>query len=41
MIYVVVDELIPEANSNGNERLATLGFTVGFVIMLVLDNALG
>ncbi len=41
MIYVVVDELIPEANANGNERLATLGFTGGFVVMLVLDNALG
>lgn len=41
MVYVVVDELIPEAHGNGNERLATLGFVVGFVVMMVLDNALG
>jgi ZIP family zinc transporter len=40
MIYVVVDELIPESYGHGNERVATLGFTTGFVIMLVLDNAL-
>jgi ZIP family zinc transporter len=41
MIYVVVDELIPEAHGHGNERLATAGFVAGFVLMLVLDNALG
>jgi ZIP family zinc transporter len=41
MIYVVVDELIPESHGRGNERLATLCFTVGFVVMLTLDNALG
>jgi zinc transporter, ZIP family len=40
MIYVV-DELIPEAHAHGNERLSTLGFTGGFMVMLVLDNALG
>ena len=40
MIYVVVDELIPEAQSHGNERLATLALVAGFVVMLVLDNAL-
>jgi ZIP family zinc transporter len=40
MIYVVVDELIPEAHGNGNERAATLALTGGFVLMMVLDNAL-
>jgi ZIP family zinc transporter len=41
MIYVVVDELIPESHGRGNERIATLCFTVGFILMLTLDNALG
>ena len=41
MIYVVVDELIPEAHGNGNERVATLAFVGGFVVMMVLDNVLG
>jgi zinc transporter, ZIP family len=40
MLYVVIDELVPESYGHGNERVATLGFTTGFVIMLVLDNAL-
>jgi ZIP family zinc transporter len=40
MIYVVVDELIPEAHGHGNERWATLALITGFVLMLVLDNAL-
>ena len=40
MIYVVVDELIPEAHARGHTRIATFGFTVGFALMLVLDNAL-
>jgi ZIP family zinc transporter len=41
MVYVVVDELIPEAHGHGNERFATLSLIGGFVVMLVLDNALG
>lgn len=41
MLYVVVDELIPEAHARGNERDATLGFLIGFGLMMVLDNALG
>ncbi len=41
MTYVVVDELIPEAHAGGFERLATIGLLVGFVVMMVLDNALG
>ncbi len=41
MIYVVVDELVPEQQSRGNERIATFGLIIGFALMLVLDNALG
>jgi ZIP family zinc transporter len=41
MLYVVVDEIVPESHSHGNERLATGGFLAGFALMLVLDNALG
>ncbi len=39
MIYVVVQELIPEANSR--EKAGTLGFIVGFLVMMILDVALG
>lgn len=39
MIYVVVDELIPESHARGRERVATLAAAVGFVVMMVLDNA--
>ncbi|MBM7636593.1 ZIP family metal transporter [Streptococcus saliviloxodontae] len=41
MIFVVVEELIPESQTNGNTDLATLGLMVGFVMMMVLDVALG
>lgn len=41
MIYVVVEELIPESQLHGNTDLATLGTMVGFVIMMTLDVALG
>ena len=41
MVYVVVDEMLPESRERGNEREATGGFVVGFVVMMVLDNALG
>lgn len=41
MIYVVVEELIPESQHHGNTDLATLGTMVGFVIMMTLDVALG
>lgn len=44
MIYVVVEELIPEAqtgDSHGSADRATLGFIVGFTIMMILDVALG
>lgn len=39
MLYVVVDELIPEAQSRGYEREATLALIAGFLVMLGLDNA--
>lgn len=41
MIYVVVEELIPEANQGKHSNLATIGLAVGFVIMMILDIALG
>ena len=41
MIYVVVEELIPEANAGGHSNLATIGLAVGFVLMMCLDIALG
>lgn len=41
MIYVVVEELIPEANIGSHSNLATIGLAVGFVAMMVLDIALG
>jgi ZIP family zinc transporter len=41
MIFVVVEELIPEAQRNGNVDLATMGAIVGFAIMMTLDVALG
>jgi ZIP family zinc transporter len=41
MIYVVVEEVIPESQSGGNTDAATLACMVGFVIMMTLDVALG
>ena len=41
MIFVVVEELVPESQRNGNVDLATLGAIVGFAIMMTLDVALG
>lgn len=41
MIYVVVEELIPQAHPGEKENIGTLGFVVGFVIMMILDVALG
>ena len=41
MIYVVVEELIPEANEGSHSNLATIGLAIGFVLMMVLDIALG
>ena len=41
MIYVVVEELIPEAQSSNDSDFATMGTLIGFTIMMVLDVALG
>ncbi|MFR1707461.1 MAG: ZIP family metal transporter [Clostridium sp.] len=41
MIFVVVEELIPESQLGGNTDLATIGTLMGFVVMMVLDVALG
>lgn len=41
MIYVVVEELIPEANAGEHSNAGTIGVMVGFVIMMILDVALG
>lgn len=41
MIYVVVQELIPEAHLDDEDKSGTLGFAVGFIIMMILDIALG
>ena len=41
MFYVVVEELIPEASTGRHTNLSTIGFAVGFVLMMVLDVAMG
>jgi len=41
MIFVVVEELIPESQSNKNTDIATMGAMLGFAIMMILDVALG
>jgi len=41
MIYVVVEEAIPESQSGGHHDAATMGTILGFVVMMVLDVALG
>lgn len=40
MIYVVVEELLPEAQSSGNTDISTMGVLIGFALMMVLDVAL-
>jgi len=37
----VVEEIIPETDRGGNIDVATLGFVLGFAVMMGLDNALG
>ena len=41
MIYVVVEELIPESAQGEHSNIGTIGFAVGFVCMMILDVALG
>lgn len=41
MIYVVVEELIPESQIGKHSNIGTIGFAIGFALMMVLDVALG
>ena len=41
MIFVVIEEVVPEAQRGGNADLATMGGMVGFAVMMLLDVALG
>lgn len=41
MIYVVVDDIVPEAQTHGNGKLASWCAIVGFVVMMSLDVGLG
>jgi len=41
MMYVVVEELIPETAQGTHTNLSTIGFAVGFVLMMVMDVVLG
>ena len=41
MIYVVVEELIPEAQSGNHSNISTIGVALGFTLMMILDVALG
>ncbi len=39
MIFITVEELIPESQRNGNSDIATAGFIIGFTLMMILDVA--
>lgn len=41
MIFVVIEEVVPETQQGNNSDIATLGFVGGFIMMMVLDVALG
>lgn len=41
MVFITVEELIPEAQLSQNSHFSTFGFITGFVIMMILDVALG
>ncbi len=41
MFYVVIEELIPEASEGEHSNLSTIGFAMGFVLMMMLDVVLG
>ena len=41
MVYVVVEELIPEASQDGHSNLGVIGFTIGFIVMMILEILLG
>lgn len=41
MLYVVIEELIPQASQGSHSNIATIGFALGFALMMVLDVVLG
>ena len=41
MVYVVVEELIPEMSEGIHSNVGTIAFAIGFVLMMVLDVTLG
>lgn len=41
MIYVVINELLPPIQKDDKSKIATVGFTIGFLIMMILDVTLG
>ena len=41
MIYVVVEELIPQMAEGNHSNIGTIAFMVGFSLMMILDVALG
>jgi len=41
MIFVVIEDAVPDSQQHGNIDLATMGFTLGFAVMMLLDVALG
>ena len=41
MIYVVVEELIPQSQTGEHSNIGTIGVAIGFIIMMILDIALG
>ena len=41
MLFMISEEIIPETHSRGNDREATIGVIIGFIIMMVLDNMFG
>ena len=41
MIFIVVEEVVPESQRGGNTDLATMGLIVGFIVMMILDVSLG
>ena len=41
MIYVVVEELVPKMHEGVKSELGAIGLTIGFLVMMILDIALG
>ena len=41
MMYVVIEELIPEMSEGEHSNIGTIGVAIGFTIMMILDVALG